>query len=224
VALQVPIKRFFQGSAFVELEKRRTGETLSEREAERRFRQLLFDPKRNQIGRVGAYHIEHRYGIKVEDSLTDEMLAELGGILLAYCIGSTMPDDIDHLSNRRVRAIGELYYEVFANAFERLVKTARDEMINQQKEPELKLHRVLAQNILTQYVWRFVNPSEVHQLLEYTNPLTEITHKRRVTAMGRGGFIIHTMVGYAPLRHQKDRILDSYYLWRRMPSSTSMGS
>jgi len=60
-------------------------------------------------------------------------------------------------------------------------------MINQQKEPELKLHRVLAQNILTQYVWRFVNPSEVHQLLEYTNPLTEITHKRRVTAMGRGG-------------------------------------
>jgi len=81
VALQVPIKRFFQGSAFVELEKRRTGETLSEREAERRFRQLLFDPKRNQIGRVGAYHIEHRYGIKVEDSLTDEMLAELG----AYC-------------------------------------------------------------------------------------------------------------------------------------------
>jgi len=61
---------------------------------------------------VGAYHIEHRYGIKVEDSLTDEMLAELGGILLAYCIGSTMPDDIDHLSNRRVRAIGELYYEV----------------------------------------------------------------------------------------------------------------
>jgi len=187
VVLHVPIKKYFQGSAFVELEKRRTGETLSDREAERRFRQLLFDPKRNQIGRVGAYHIEHRYGIKVEDSLTDEMLAELGGILLAYCIGSTMPDDIDHLSNRRVRAIGELYYEVFASAFERLVKTARDEMINQQKEPELKLHRVLAQNILTQYVWRFVNPSEVHQLLEYTNPLTEITHKRRVTAMGRGG-------------------------------------
>jgi len=129
--------------------------------------------------------------------------------LLAYCIGSTMPDDIDHLSNRRVRAIGELYYEVFANAFERLVKTARDEMINQQKEPELKLHRVLAQNILTQYVWRFVNPSEVHQLLEYTNPLTEITHKRRVTAMGVVDlvvstpvlkfvtFIIHTMVGCA---------------------------
>jgi DNA-directed RNA polymerase subunit beta len=153
------------------------------------LRSMFFDSKRYSLSEVGRYKLNERLNIDTTmDKLTltvDDLVAILDS-LVQLREGNNKADDIDHLGNRRVKTVGELLGQEFSKGLSRMARTIRDRMGHQDRE-KLTPHDLVNSRTLSSVVNTFFGSSQLSQFMEQTNPLAELTHKRRTSALGEGG-------------------------------------
>ncbi len=167
----------------------RTGEPPNLEIAKKFVERLFFSPKRYDLGQVGRYRINKKFNLKipVEDTvLTKQDIVEIIKHIIEMKKGNLGPDDIDHLGNRRVRTVGEQLTNQFNLAFTRMARTIKERM-NLRESENLTPQDLINSRIITSVVNSFFGTSQLSQFMDQTNPLAEITHKRRVSALGPGG-------------------------------------
>ena len=145
----------------------------------------IFDSTYYRLGRVGRLKLNNRLNLKISDRLQTITYEDIFAIidkLISLTISKTVQDDIDHLKNRRVRSIGELLQNLFRIGFQRLVRKLRNQT---NKVDSIKL---LSFNIINTTVREFFGSSQLSQYLDQTNPLSSLTHRRRISGLGPGGF------------------------------------
>ena len=144
----------------------------------------IFDSNYYRLGRIGRLKINKRLNLTISERLqtiTYEDIFAITDKLIDLTISKTVPDDIDHLKNRRVRSVGELLQNLFRIGFQRLVRKLR----NQINKAESK--NLLNFNVVNATVREFFGSSQLSQYLDETNPLSSLTHRRRISALGPGG-------------------------------------
>lgn len=150
---------------------------------------LFFDPKRYDLGDVGRYRINSRLKVSPPEgtnTLTKEDFIEAIRYMVNLNAGEGFIDDIDHLGNRRVRSVGELLSAQFAVGLTRMVRTIRERLSIRDAENLVPQDLINARTVST-VIQAFFGSSQLSQFLDQTNPLSELTHKRRVSALGPGG-------------------------------------
>jgi len=168
----------------------RPGDPPTPANARALIKRLFFDPKRYDLGRVGRYKINQKLGLKTGDVriLTKEDLVAATKYLLRLRQGEGTLDDIDHLGSRRVRTVGELLANqcrVGLARTERLVKE-RMTLFDQTVEP-MTPQKLINPKALSAVIRDFFGRSQLSQFMDQINPLAELTHKRRLSALGPGG-------------------------------------
>src|SRR5688572_208302 len=168
----------------------RPGDPPTAANARALIKRLFFDPKRYDLGRVGRYKINQKLGLKDNDSriLTKEDLVAATKYLLRLKKGEGSLDDIDHLGSRRVRTVGELLANqcrVGLARTERLVKE-RMTLFDQGLEA-MTPQKLINPKALSAVIRDFFGRSQLSQFMDQINPLAELTHKRRLSALGPGG-------------------------------------
>ncbi len=150
---------------------------------------LFFSDKRYDLGDVGRYKInrklEHETPIE-KKVLTKTDIIEIVKYLVRLTNAKAEIDDIDHLSNRRVRTVGEQLYAQFGVGLSRMARTIRERMNVRDNEVFTPVDLINART-LSSVINSFFGTSQLSQFLDQTNPLSEITHKRRISALGPGG-------------------------------------
>jgi DNA-directed RNA polymerase subunit beta len=145
----------------------------------------IFDPTYYRLGRVGRLKINHRLNLKISERLQTITYEDIFAIidkLINLTISKTVQDDIDHLKNRRVRSVGELLQNLFRIGFQRLVRKLRNQT------NKLDSGQLLSFNIVNATIREFFGSSQLSQYLDQTNPLSSLTHRRRISGLGPGGF------------------------------------
>jgi DNA-directed RNA polymerase subunit beta len=145
----------------------------------------IFDSTYYRLGRVGRLKINNRLNLKISERLqtiTYEDIFAITDKLLSLTISKTVQDDIDHLKNRRVRSVGELLQNLFRIGFQRLVRKLRNQT------NKIDSSHLLSFNIVNATVREFFGSSQLSQYLDQTNPLSSLTHRRRISGLGPGGF------------------------------------
>ena len=145
----------------------------------------IFDPTYYRLGRVGRLKINSRLNLKISDRLQTITYEDIFAIidkLINLTISKTVQDDIDHLKNRRVRSVGELLQNLFRIGFQRLVRKLRNQT------NKIDSSQLLSFNIINATVREFFGSSQLSQYLDQTNPLSSLTHRRRISGLGPGGF------------------------------------
>jgi DNA-directed RNA polymerase subunit beta len=165
------------------------GELPSQENAKKLIRNLFFDATRYDLGSVGRYKLNKRLGLNVnlkERTLTREDIVEIIRHIILINNRQDNVDDIDHLGNRRVRTVGELVQTQFRIGFLRLEQVVRERMSIIGTEAVTPSALVNIRPIVAA-VREFFGGSQLSQFMDQTNPLAELTHKRRLSAMGPGG-------------------------------------
>ncbi len=150
---------------------------------------LFFSDKRYNLGEVGRYKINRKLGAGTDDDilvLTKEDIIAIVKYLVGLMNQKQEIDDIDHLSNRRVRTVGEQLYAQFGVGLARMARTIRERMNVRDNEVFTPIDLINART-LSSVINSFFGTSQLSQFLDQTNPLSEITHKRRISALGPGG-------------------------------------
>ena len=150
---------------------------------------LFFSDKRYDLGEVGRYKINRKLNINQpleKKVLTKEDIILIIKYLVRLTNGKAEIDDIDHLSNRRVRTVGEQLYAQFGVGLARMARTIRERMNVRDNEVFTPVDLINART-LSSVINSFFGTSQLSQFLDQTNPLSEITHKRRISALGPGG-------------------------------------
>ncbi|MGB3084334.1 MAG: DNA-directed RNA polymerase subunit beta, partial [Saprospiraceae bacterium] len=150
---------------------------------------LFFSDKRYNLGDVGRYKINKKLNQKTSDDtlvLTKEDITEIVKYLISLINQKAELDDIDHLSNRRVRTVGEQLFAQFGVGLARMARTIRERMNVRDNEVFTPIDLINART-LSSVINSFFGTSQLSQFLDQTNPLSEITHKRRISALGPGG-------------------------------------
>ncbi len=150
---------------------------------------LFFSDKRYDLGEVGRYKINRKLNREAEitqKTLTKDDIIEIIKYLVRLTNGKAEIDDIDHLSNRRVRTVGEQLYAQFGVGLARMARTIRERMNVRDNEVFTPVDLINART-LSSVINSFFGTSQLSQFLDQTNPLSEITHKRRISALGPGG-------------------------------------
>jgi DNA-directed RNA polymerase subunit beta len=145
----------------------------------------IFDPYYYRLGRVGRLKINNRLNLKINDrfqTITYEDIFAIIDKLINLSISKTVQDDIDHLKNRRVRSVGELLQNLFRIGFQRLTRKLRNQT------NKIDSSQLLSFNIVNATVREFFGSSQLSQYLDQTNPLSSLTHRRRISGLGPGGF------------------------------------
>ena len=153
------------------------------------LRSMFFDSKRYSLSEVGRYKLNERLNISTSMeklTLTVPDLVAIVENLIRLREGRNTSDDIDHLGNRRVRTVGELLGQEFSKGLSRMARTIRDRMGHQDRE-KLTPHDLVNSRTLSSVINTFFGSSQLSQFMEQTNPLAELTHKRRTSALGQGG-------------------------------------
>ena len=149
----------------------------------------FFDDKRYDLGNVGRYRINTRLNVIPPDGITtltrDDFIATFK-YMVGLSAGVGFIDDIDHLGNRRVRSVGELLAAQFTVGLTRMVRTIKERLSLRDTENITPQDLINARTVST-VVQAFFGSSQLSQFLDQTNPLSELTHKRRVSALGPGG-------------------------------------
>ena len=175
-------------SAQMEFYRRlRPGEPPSLENARNLIRTTFFDPRRYDLGRVGRHKLNNRLGLsETTNILTHNDIVSVLRSMIAINNGEGMVDDIDHLGNRRVRAVGELVQDQMRMGLLRMERMVKERMTL--IDPEQATAPALV-NIrpLVAAVREFFGGSQLSQFMDQTNPLAELTHKRRLSALGPGG-------------------------------------
>ncbi|MFH1212507.1 MAG: DNA-directed RNA polymerase subunit beta [Candidatus Neomarinimicrobiota bacterium] len=167
----------------------RTGEPPNLDTAKKFVERLFFSPKKYDLGQVGRYRINKKFNLKVpldECVLTRDDIVEIMKRIVDMKKGNLGPDDIDHLGNRRVRTVGEQLTNQFNLAFTRMARTIKERM-NLRESENLTPQDLINSRIITSVINSFYGTSQLSQFMDQTNPLAEITHKRRVSSLGPGG-------------------------------------
>ncbi len=150
---------------------------------------LFFSDKRYDLGEVGRYKINRKLSLEspvTQKTLTKQDIIEIVKYLVRLTNGKAEIDDIDHLSNRRVRTVGEQLYAQFGVGLARMARTIRERMNVRDNEVFTPVDLINART-LSSVINSFFGTSQLSQFLDQTNPLSEITHKRRISALGPGG-------------------------------------
>jgi DNA-directed RNA polymerase subunit beta len=150
---------------------------------------MFFSESRYDLGEVGRYKINRKLKIDVDEELhvlSKEDFIEIIKYLINLINQNAELDDIDHLGNRRVRTVGEQLYAQFSIGLARLARTIRERMNVRDNEVFTPVDLVNART-LSSVINSFFGTSQLSQFLDQTNPLSEITHKRRISALGPGG-------------------------------------
>ncbi|MBL7744866.1 MAG: DNA-directed RNA polymerase subunit beta [Chitinophagaceae bacterium] len=150
---------------------------------------LFFSDKRYDLGEVGRYKINRKLNLDApldQKTLTKEDIILIIKYLVKLTNGKAEIDDIDHLSNRRVRIVGEQLYAQFGVGLARMARTIRERMNVRDNEVFTPVDLINART-LSSVINSFFGTSQLSQFLDQTNPLSEITHKRRISALGPGG-------------------------------------
>ncbi|MGB9823064.1 DNA-directed RNA polymerase subunit beta [Thermodesulfovibrio sp.] len=169
--------------------KLRPGEPATEEAAEELFYGLFFDPKRYDLSAVGRLKLNQKLGLDIPLEvrvLTDKDIIEIVKYLLNLRTGKGEVDDIDHLGNRRVRGVGELLENQFRIGLVRMERAIREKMTITEVETAMP-HDVINTKPVMAAIKEFFSTSQLSQFMDQTNPLSEITHKRRLSALGPGG-------------------------------------
>ena len=167
----------------------RPGEPPTEETADKLFKSLFFDPERYDLSPVGRVKINARLNFETDDSLRvlrKEDILQILKTLVALKDGRGDIDDIDHLGNRRVRSVGELMENQYRIGLLRMERAIRERMSS------VEIDTVMPQDLINAKpaagaVREFFGSSQLSQFMDQTNPLAEITHKRRLSALGPGG-------------------------------------
>ena len=145
----------------------------------------IFDPNYYRLGRVGRLKLNNRLNLKITERLqiiTYEDIFAIIDKLINLTISKAVQDDIDHLKNRRVRSVGELLQNLFRIGFQRLVRKLRNQT------NKIDSGYLLSFNIVNATIREFFGSSQLSQYLDQTNPLSSLTHRRRISGLGPGGF------------------------------------
>jgi DNA-directed RNA polymerase subunit beta len=169
--------------------KLRPGDPPNIENARKLVRNLFFDPARYDLGDVGRYKLNKRLKLDVPESqraLTKEDIVGIVRHIILINNGHDSPDDVDHLGNRRVRTVGELIQNQFRIGLLRLERVVRERMSILSTEAITPSVLVNIRPVMAA-VREFFGGSQLSQFMDQTNPLAELTHKRRLSAMGPGG-------------------------------------
>jgi DNA-directed RNA polymerase subunit beta len=153
------------------------------------FEKLFFSDKRYDLGEVGRYRINKKLNLDTSADvrvLTKEDIILIIKHLIKLVNQKTLVDDIDHLSNRRVRTVGEQLYNQFGVGLARMARTIRERMNVRDNEVFTPTDLINAKT-LSSVINSFFGTNQLSQFMDQTNPLSEITHKRRISALGPGG-------------------------------------
>ena len=176
--------------AIIEIYKKlRPGEPPSIADARALFEGLFFEPKRYDLSVVGRLKLNKRLGLDVPLEtrvLTDQDIIEILRYLFDLRAGKGEVDDIDHLGNRRVRAVGELLENQFRIGLVRMERAIKEKMTLTELE-EAMPHDIINAKPVIAVIKEFFGSSQLSQFMDQTNPMSEITHKRRLSALGPGG-------------------------------------
>ncbi|MGY2489720.1 DNA-directed RNA polymerase subunit beta [Cupriavidus sp. CP313] len=167
----------------------RPGEPPTEEAVEALFQRLFYSEESYDLSRVGRMKVNSRLGRPSGEGamvLQDEDILETIKILVNLRNGKGEVDDIDHLGNRRVRCVGELAENQFRAGLSR-VERAVKERLGQAETENLMPHDLINSKPISSAIREFFGSSQLSQFMDQTNPLSEITHKRRVSALGPGG-------------------------------------
>jgi len=167
----------------------RNAEPPDEETARGIIEKLFFSDKRYDLGDVGRFRINRKLKLSVDSSikvLTKEDIIDIIKYLIELANSKTDVDDIDHLSNRRVRTVGEQLYAQFGVGLARMARTIRERMNVRDNEVFTPTDLINAKT-LSSVINSFFGTNQLSQFMDQTNPLSELTHKRRVSALGPGG-------------------------------------
>ncbi len=167
----------------------RPGEPPTLETAENLFHNLFFNPERYDLSEVGRLKLNHKFSI--DESLENRVLTkrdilEVVKYLIDLRNGDGVVDDIDHLGNRRVRAVGELIENQYRVGLVRMERAIKERMSVQEVDT-LMPHDLINNKPVAAVVKEFFGSSQLSQFMDQTNPLSEVTHKRRLSALGPGG-------------------------------------
>ncbi len=176
--------------AIIEIYRRlRPGDPPTVESATNFFNNLFFNPDRYDLSKVGRLKLNHRLRLNVpleQGTLRKEDILEVVRYLMELKNGNGSVDDIDHLGNRRVRAVGELVENHFRVGLVRMERAIKEKMSLQDIET-LMPQELINYKPVSAALKEFFGSSQLSQFMDQTNPLSEITHKRRLSALGPGG-------------------------------------
>ncbi|MDR1524544.1 MAG: DNA-directed RNA polymerase subunit beta [Tannerella sp.] len=167
----------------------RNAEPADDASAREVITNLFFSEKRYDLGDVGRFRINRKLNLQISDDikvLTKEDIIAIIKYLIQLINSKAVVDDIDHLSNRRVRTVGEQLYNQFGIGLARMSRTVRERMNVRDNEVFTPIDLINAKTI-SSVVNSFFGTNALSQFMDQTNPLAEITHKRRLSALGPGG-------------------------------------
>ncbi len=168
----------------------RPGEAPNLETARAALERLFFNPKRYDLGRVGRYKINQRLKVNIpmdHTVLTREDFVAIVRYLLELSEGRGYTDDIDHLGNRRVRTVGELIANQFSVGLSRMARLIKERMSINNDPEKITLDDLVNARTVSAVIQAFFGSSQLSQFMDQTNPLAELTHKRRLSALGPGG-------------------------------------
>ena len=176
--------------AMIEIYRRlRPGDPPTVRSAKALFESLFFNAERYDLSAVGRLKLNYKLGLDTpleHTTLTNEDILEVVRYLIDLRNGKGAIDDIDHLGNRRVRAVGELLENQYRVGLVRMERAIKERMSLQEVD-SLMPHDLINSKPVSAVVKEFFGSSQLSQFMDQTNPLSEITHKRRLSALGPGG-------------------------------------
>lgn len=167
----------------------RNTEAPDEQTARDIIQNLFFSDKRYDLGEVGRYRINKKLNLEIERDirvLTKQDIIYIVKYLIGLINSKAIVDDIDHLSNRRVRTVGEQLYSQFGVGLARMARTIKERM-NVRDNEDFKPVDLINARTLSSVINSFFGTNQLSQFMDQTNPLAEITHKRRMSALGPGG-------------------------------------
>lgn len=170
-----------------------SGEMVSIERAERELPEMFFSSRRYNLGSVGRYKLIKKFSNDENEINTNKStvlcqadIVNTMRFLIKVYDGEENVDDIDHLGNRRVRSVGELLQQQLKVAFNRMERIAKERM-NQETGSSVKPQDLIANKPIVAVIKEFFGSSQFSQFMDQINPLSELTHKRRLTALGSGG-------------------------------------
>ena len=167
----------------------RTSEPPNLETAQKFIERIFFSPKKYDLGQVGRYRLNQQFdlNVPVEDTvLTMDDIIQVLIVLIEMRKGDRGVDDIDHLGNRRVKTVGEQLTNQFSIALSRMIRTIHERM-NLRESESITPQDLINSRVVTTVINTFFGTSQLSQFGDQTNPLAEITHKRRISALGPGG-------------------------------------
>jgi len=165
------------------------GESITVDQAEKDLLSMYFSDRRYDLGKVGRYKLNKKFDMDIpmnKLTLTNEDIIATMKYLIKVYVGDENFDDIDHLGNRRIRSVGELMTNQMKTAFSRMERIARERMSLKETDT-IKPQELISIKPIVAAIKEFFGSSQLSQFMDQVNPLAELTHKRRLNALGPGG-------------------------------------